>query len=105
MAYRERADLPDPELVLADPDGFPVPDRGDQVHALLEAVLEAVRRDRTRARWEVAWSVLARLAGEVPADLLAGCASGLAGLRVDAWPPPASLDRLGPLQDVLGWSA
>lgn len=104
LSFLERRDLPDPEGVLADPDGFDVPERGDLVHALLSAVVDVISRDTTRQRWEAGWAVVARLADAVPADLLAAPAMQLAALRDPAWPPPAQLDRLGALEKLLAWT-
>ncbi len=104
LAFLEHRDLPDPEAVLADPDGFAVPERGDLVGAMLFAAVDAIRRDTTRERWEAGWSVIARLADAVPVDLLAAPAMRLAALREPAWPPPAQLDRLKALEELLAWS-
>jgi MoxR-like ATPase len=104
LGFLERRDLPDPEAVLADPDGFELPERGDLVHAVLSAAVDAISRDTTRGRWEAGWAVVARLAGTVPADLLATPAMELAALRDPTWPPPAQLDRLGALERLLAWA-
>jgi len=104
LAFLERRDLPDPEAVLADPDGFDLPERGDLVHALLSAAVDAISRDTTQRRWQAGWEVLARLADAVPVDLLAAPAVQLAALRDPTWPLPAQLDRLGPLEKLLAWT-
>jgi hypothetical protein len=74
------------------------------VHALLSAVVDAISRTTTRQRWEAGWTVLARLAEAVPVDLLAAPAMQLAALRDPAWPPPAQLDELAALEDLLAWT-
>ena len=104
LAFLDRRDLPDPEAMLSDPGAFPAPQRGDLVHAALEALVTAVRDDPTRDRWRAAWSVLARWCPGVPADLLAAAAGGLAQLRDPDWPAPEELDRLGDLADLLEWT-
>lgn len=104
LAFLERHDLPDPEAVLADPEGCELPQRGDLVHALLSAVVDAIRRNCERERWETGWTVVARLAEAVPVDLLASPAMELATLRDPAWPLPAQLDRLGALEELLAWT-
>lgn len=104
LAFLDRRDLPDPEAMLADPGAFAPPQRGDLVHAALEALVTAVRSDPTRERWRAAWSILARWCAAVPADLLAAAAGGLAELRDPNWPPPQELDRLGDLADILEWT-
>ncbi|GAA3391662.1 sigma 54-interacting transcriptional regulator [Cryptosporangium minutisporangium] len=101
MAYLDRADLPDPEDVLRDPDGFAPPHRGDLVNAVLTAMVEAVRRRCTRPRWEAGWAVLARVTATAPADALVVPASELAALRDPDWPLPETIDRLQPVLDLL----
>ncbi|MEJ2579172.1 MAG: MoxR family ATPase [Kineosporiaceae bacterium] len=104
LAFLDRRDLPDPEAMLADPEAFTPPQRGDLVHAALEALVTAVRADPTQDRWRAAWSVLVRWSADVPADLLAAAAGGLAELRHPGWPPPQELDRLSDLLDILEWT-
>ncbi|WP_344652384.1 AAA family ATPase [Cryptosporangium japonicum] len=101
LAYLERSDLPDPEDVLRDPTGFPPPNRGDLVHALLTAMVDAVRRRPSRARWDAGWTVLARLAVAHPADVLVSPAMELAALREPTWSLPTALDGLAPVLDLL----
>ena len=103
LAFLERRDLPDPEAILADPEGAELPERGDRVHAMLAAVVDAIGRDLTRERWGSGWTLVARLAATVPADLLAAPAVQLAVLRAPEWELPEQLDRLGALQAMLAW--
>ncbi len=79
LMWREEMDLPDPEAVLADPDSFTVPERGDRAYAVLSGVAAAVAAKPTAERWLAGWRVLAK-AGEgapdvaaVPARVLAQC--------------------------------
>ncbi|WP_034269679.1 AAA family ATPase [Actinospica robiniae] len=104
LAFLEQRDLPDPEEVLADPDGADVPARGDRVHAMLCAVVDAIKRDATQARWEAGWTLVARLAELVPIDLLVAPAMQLADLRDPLWAAPEQLDRLSALGEVLAWA-
>lgn len=104
LAFLERNDLPDPELVLEDPRAAELPERGDLVHAVLCAVVDAIGRIPTEARWRAGWELVARLVASVPVDLLVAQAMDLAALRDPAWPPPAQLDRLGALEELLTWS-
>ena len=104
LAFLERHDLPDPEAVLDDPRTVDLPERGDLVHAVLSAVVDAITRQPTEARWQAGWILIARLIETVPVDLLVAPAMGLAELRDPMWPPPAQLDRLGALEEVLAWS-
>jgi hypothetical protein len=101
MAYLERADLPDPEDLLRDPEAFLAPQRGDLVHAMLTSMVDAVRRRNTRSRWDSGWAVLARMAATHPVDLLVSPAMSLAALRQPDWSLPTDLERLDPVLDLL----
>lgn len=104
FAFLERHDLPDPEALLSDPNAVDLPERGDLVHATLATVVDAISRDTTEARWRAGWELVARLVESVPVDLLVAQAMDLAALRDPAWAPPALLDRLGALGELLKWS-
>ena len=101
LAYRERAELPDPEELLRDPAAFGSPARGDLVHAALTSMVDAVRRQPSRERWAAGWAVLARMADRHPVDLLVAPAMDLAALRRRDWVLPPDLDRLQPVLDLL----
>ncbi|MCD5309564.1 AAA family ATPase [Kineosporia babensis] len=102
LAYLEREDLPDPEEVLLQPDLFEIPERGDQVQALLQAVVEVVEVRKTPERWLSAWQVLNRIAEAGPVDLVAGAAVHLAALRERDWPAPVELNAMKGLADLPG---
>jgi hypothetical protein len=92
LQWLTEADLPDPEVVLADPDAFVLPERGDRAYAALAAVAAAVAGEPTVERWQAGWKVLGR-AGESAPDIAAVAARILARCRpagADA-PPEASL--------------
>lgn len=69
LAYVADMDLPDPETLLADPDSFEVPTRGDRVYAVGASVLAAVNADNTAERWAAAGRLIARIAGANHADV------------------------------------
>ncbi|MEV3929709.1 MoxR family ATPase [Streptomyces sp. NPDC053728] len=94
LAYLDRMDLPDPEDLLADPDGARLPDRGDLRQATLDAVVAAVRARPERARWDSAWALLAKAAETGAPDLLVVPATTLASLRRDDWDVPVSIEGL-----------
>ncbi|MFF0484500.1 AAA family ATPase [Streptomyces sp. NPDC004435] len=94
LAWLDRMDLPDPEVLLADPTGAELPERGDRRQAALEAVVTAVRERPARDRWDAAWVLLARAAESGPPDLVVVPATTLAALRRDEWDVPATIDRL-----------
>jgi MoxR domain in the MoxR-vWA-beta-propeller ternary systems len=75
-------DLPDPEEILADPDSFTLPERGDRAYAALAAVTAAVAADATPGRWAAGWRVLGIAAGTAP-DVAAAAARVLARNRPD----------------------
>lgn len=87
-------DLPDPELLLADPEGAELPERGDRRQAALEGVVEAVARRPEKNRWDAAWALLARALESGAPDLVVVPATTLAGLRREDWDVPASIERL-----------
>ncbi|MFD8034253.1 AAA family ATPase [Streptomyces sp. NPDC059717] len=94
LAAMDRMDLPDPEALLADPDGAALPERGDLRQAVLDGVVEAVRRRPERARWDAAWALLVRATQTGAPDLVVVPASTLASLRHEDWDVPASIERL-----------
>lgn len=94
LAGLDRMDLPDPEVLLADPATAVLPERGDLRQAVLDAVVEAVRRRPERSRWEAAWTLLVRAMETGAPDLVVVPASTLARLRQDDWDVPASIEQL-----------
>ncbi|MFE5592493.1 AAA family ATPase [Streptomyces sp. NPDC056549] len=94
LAWMDRMDLPDPELLLADPEGAELPERGDRRLAALEGVVEAVARRPEKSRWDAAWALLARALESGAPDLVVVPATTLAGLRREDWDVPASIERL-----------
>ncbi|MEV6924228.1 AAA family ATPase [Dactylosporangium sp. NPDC051485] len=92
LNYLDELDLPDPNRVLANPDAFALPDRGDRQLAFLTAIVSAVQSDRSRARWEAAWTVLAKAVDAGVPDVAAGAAADLAAMRELSWPVPPAID-------------
>ena len=90
----DRMDLPDPEVLLADPAVAALPDRGDLRQAVLDAVVAAVRRRPEKARWDAAWALLAGAVATGAPDLVVVPATTLATLRRDDWEIPASIEHL-----------
>jgi hypothetical protein len=92
LAWQAEMDLPDPEEVLADPDAFQLPERGDRAYAALASIAAAVAARPTFERWAAGWRVLGRAAqGERAApDVAAVAARVLARCRPDEIPsmPP-----------------
>lgn len=94
LASLDRMDLPDPEVLLADPAAATLPDRGDLRQSVLDAVVEAVRQRPEQARWDAAWILLSRALESGAPDLVVVPASTLAALRRADWSIPVSIDKL-----------
>ncbi len=63
LAWRASLDLPDPEVLLADPGGDQLAGlRADRVHVALQGVLAAVTTRPTAGRWEAGVGVCVRAA-------------------------------------------
>jgi len=95
-------DLPDPEEVLADPDSFQVPERGDRAYAVLSSVAAAVASNPTVERWLAGWRVLGK-AGEDAPDVAAVPARVLAQCRPKGAPAPPEAKLFAPLFKGAGW--
>ncbi|MEV5605317.1 AAA family ATPase [Streptomyces sp. NPDC052299] len=102
LSYLENLDLPDPDRVLADPDAFALPDRGDRQLAFLIAVVAAVQAELTRPRWEAGWAVLAKAVAAGVPDVAARAAVDLASMRDPDWPVPEGIDAFLELLQLSG---
>ncbi len=96
LSWLEELDLPDPEMVLADPDRFELPERGDRAYAVLTSVAAAVAADPTVERWAAGWKVMGR-AGETAPDVAAMAARILARCRPEGAAAPAEAAAFLPL--------
>ncbi|GCB51821.1 AAA family ATPase [Streptomyces sp. NL15-2K] len=94
LASVDRMDLPDPEVLLADPAGAVLPERGDLRQAVLDGVVEAVRGRPEKSRWDAAWELLVRAVDTGAPDLVVVPANTLAALRRPDWDVPAAIERL-----------
>lgn len=94
LASLDRLDLPDPEVLLADPAGAVLPERGDLRQAVLDGVVEAVRNRPEKARWDAAWELLVRAVRTGAPDLVVVPATTLAALRREDWDVPATIEGL-----------
>lgn len=100
LASMDRMDLPDPEMLLADPVAAELPERGDLRQAVLDAVVAAVRRQPSEVRWDAAWSLLVRAVETGAPDLVVVPATTLATLRRDEWVVPAAIEELAGMVSV-----
>ena len=96
LAWLAEMDLPDPEAVLADPDSFVLPKRGDRAYAAVTAVAAVVAADPTPERWTAGWRVLGKAAAGAP-DVAAVAARMLARCRPDGTPLPAEVRLFAPV--------
>lgn len=92
LNFAQELDLPDPDRVLARPEAFKLPDRGDRQLAFLTAVVAAVQSRTDRQRWEACWVVLAKAVDAGVPDVAARAAMDLAALRDPVWPAPPQAD-------------
>ena len=96
LSWMTEMDLPDPEVVLANPDAFELPERGDRAYAVLSAVAAAVAANATPERWVAGWRVLAR-AGERAPDVAAMAARVLARCQPSGTAAPPEIKAFLPL--------
>lgn len=87
LTWLVEADLPDPEAVLANPESFELPDRGDRAYAALSSIAAAVAAEPTPERWAAGWVVFGK-AGEAAPDVAAAAARTLARCRPRGAPVP-----------------
>lgn len=96
LNWASEMDLPDPERVLADPEAFVMPERGDRAYAALSAIAAAVAANPTEQRWLAAWKVLGH-AADKGADVAALAARVLAQCRPNGVAAPAELRLFAPV--------
>ncbi|MGH8917508.1 MAG: AAA family ATPase, partial [Actinomycetes bacterium] len=96
LTWLDEADLPDPEAVLADPDSFVLPARGDRAYAALSSIAAAVAADPGGGRWERGWRAFGRASTSAP-DVAAAAARTLARCRPPGAPLPPEVDLFAPL--------
>jgi hypothetical protein len=96
LAWLAEMDLPDPEVVLADPDAFRLPVRGDRAYAAVAAVAAVVAADPTPQRWAAGWQVLGKAAESAP-DVAAVAARTLARCRPDGATLPVEVHLFAPV--------
>ncbi len=104
LMWEMEMDLPDPEKVLADPDSFEVPERGDRVYAVLSSVAAAVAANPTVERWLAGWKVLGKAGGKTP-DVGAVAARVLVQCRPPKAPAPPEIKLFVPLLKDTRWQS
>lgn len=101
LSWLENADLPDPDVVLADPDSFELPQRSDRAFAVLTAVAAVAVAHGDIASWNAAWRVVARAARGAP-DVATLVARTLATHRPEGAELPAAVLELAPVLRAAG---
>jgi hypothetical protein len=96
LTWLVEADLPDPEMLLADPSSFVPPERGDRAYAALASVAAAVAAHPTPERWIAAWQIFGQC-GERAPDVAATAARALARARPPGAPVPKEVHAFAPL--------
>jgi MoxR-like ATPase len=104
LTFAEELDLPDPDRVLANPEAFALPNRGDRQLAFLTSVVAAVQARVDAGRFAAAWVVLAKAIDAGVPDVAARAATDLARLRDLAWPVPPQMDAFAAIMAVSGVS-
>jgi hypothetical protein len=105
LAWTDAQDLPDPELLLADVDGFdPTGLRPDRAYVLLQAVLGAVARRRTPERWTAAVRLCAKVGGTIGIDAAVPVVRSLlrGQMRPDGAAVPADITVFAPALTLAG---
>jgi hypothetical protein len=101
LSWLANADLPDPEAVLADPDGFVLPQRSDRAFAALTAVASVAIAHGDAGSWGAAWRVVAKAADDAP-DVAALVARTLADARPAGADLPSEVLALAPVLRAAG---
>lgn len=107
LNWRNTLDLPDPEMLLKNPEKFKVPDRGDVTFTILGSVTHAVLNKLTKERYLSAWQVFHIAATHGKKDIAAGSVSQLIkGVSGQGWLADVSLEKelkplLAPFVDIL----
>lgn len=104
LNYLRELDLPDPEDILADPQGWDVPaDRGDKIYAIGAAVHAAVANNLTAERWVAQGDVIATIAAAGYVDIAFAFGREWRTTRPEGARPSAALvAALGPLVQEIG---
>ena len=101
LSWLEHLDLPDPEAVLADPDGFELPERSDRAFAVMTSVATVATAGGDPELWERAWRVVSKAAERAP-DVATLVARTLASHRPPGAELPEAVLELAPILRAAG---
>jgi len=102
VQYISELDLPDPEVVLANPESLKLPERGDRAFAVLTAVVAVVLANNTPKRWNAGWAVLAKATTQQRPDVAASSARLLAQNRPGDTKLPKEVSAFVPILKAAG---
>lgn len=104
LSWRDKADLPDPEELLANPGKFAwAKARPDQVYVALHSVVTLAQLRGDVDTWSKAWDVLAAAAASKAADVAATAANALLAARPDgAGLPLSKMEPFRPMFEAAG---
>jgi hypothetical protein len=99
LSYIDELDLPNPEDLLAHPETFEAPTRGDKVYAIGASVLAIVRDNNTPERWKAAGRLIAVIAKSNHSDVAVAIGKRWMAIRPNesVMPDSESLKALAPI--------
>lgn len=105
LTYAAQLDLPDPEVIIADPSKLVIPeDRGDKVYAIAGSVLAALINNQTDERWRNVGHILGMMAAKNYGDLAYTYGRRWAGIMptTGVMPTEETITHLGPVLQEIG---
>ncbi len=99
LSYIDELDLPNPEDLLAKPENFEPPTRGDKVYAIGASVLAVVKENNTPDRWKAAGRLIAVIAKSNHSDVAVAIGKRWMQIRPsdNVMPDAESLKALAPI--------
>lgn len=99
LSYIDELDLPNPEELLAKPENFEAPTRGDKVYAIGASVLAVVKENNTPERWKAAGRLIAVIAKSNHSDVAVAIGKRWMQIRPseNVMPDAESLKALAPI--------
>lgn len=98
LAWKKNLDLPNPEDILANPQKFILPNRGDKAFAVLSSVVAYAVNNMSRKMWDAAWQVIILASQQGGKDIAASVVPPLAKAKKPDFPIPKGILEF---QDIL----
>jgi hypothetical protein len=102
LAWVAAANLPDPEVLLNDPDAYVHNPRGDISWAILTSVAQAVIDRPAPPRWRAAWKILGEAARAGGTDVASPAMQSLVAIRSNKFPLPKDFEAFFPIFEAVG---